>query len=257
MEYEDALPGTGLHDEQVWTLLFTYGFVADGNQAGLAQLSTVLTEEQEHGQPHHAWIEMKPIPPRQGVAGLSEGNTELDLSCGDMDLRGGISGIRYELPVDRDGWLCAVEAKWLSDIAYQTTYDWERNQLVRVIETALTFQDAHQFPSRVHVTLLTPAKFYRPNAAVSGSRLYHYKFYEYKAGGAVNEAAILNDIENAEIPARAASPVWAYPDIHQRLPSLRLHWVTYESLFQGMPESPYKTILEDFIHQEPRPILQV
>lgn len=257
IEYEETRPDAGLHDEQVWTLLFTYGYVAGGNPADLSQLCSALTEGQEREEPRHAWIEMQPIPSRQGVAGLSEGNTELDLSFGDMELRGGISGIRYEQPTARDGWFGTVEAKWLHDIAYKTTYDAERNQLARVIETALTFQHEHRFPGRVHVTLLTPGRFFRPNRDVSGSRLYHYKFYEYKLDDEINEAAILHDIENAEIPIRTAMRDWAYPDLRARVSCLRLHWVTYEILFHGMPASRYKTILEDFIRQEPHPLLEV
>ena len=31
-DYEDSSHALGLYDEQVWTLLFTYGFVADRNR---------------------------------------------------------------------------------------------------------------------------------------------------------------------------------------------------------------------------------
>src|SRR5690606_8906762 len=156
--------------------------------------------------------------------GANEGNSEIDLIIGDVGMRGSqISGVSYLPPTDRNGWVCLVEAKYLSDIASKTTYDPARNQMARVIETALTFQSAEssgcKYPDDVHFTLLTPHKFKSVNSFNSGSRLYAYKFREYQG----NPQALLEDIEMAAVTKRTQRD-WVYPDLKERVKKLSLHW---------------------------------
>ncbi len=127
--YESATDRKGLNDEEVWTLLFIYGFVA-GRKTSIVDLAHVLTGERLQNV-KNAWLEMMPIPPRQGVSGRSERNSRIDLLVGDITNRGStISGVKFNTAATSDGgWVCFVEAKWLSDIASKTTHDWGRNQL--------------------------------------------------------------------------------------------------------------------------------
>lgn len=264
--YQEQPTNDGLQDEQVWTLLFTYGFVALPGQPeeGLSTLGNALTQGTfGAGPPAQAWLEMQPLPPRQGVYGKAESNTEIDLAVGDLEIRAGTeTGIKFR-GGSGAGRVCLVEAKWLSDIASKTKHDHSRNQLARVIETGLTFQNQAvnpALPGAVHVTLLTPSCF--RVGGDCGSRLYFYKFREYSAAlknyepGSQHLPSILWDIRQAEIPKRQSSTAWRYPDLAERLPVLKLHWVTYEELFQAMPASEFKTALQEFIQDEPRAILE-
>jgi hypothetical protein len=205
---------------------------------------------------------MQPLPPRQGVYGKAESNTEIDLAVGDLEIRPGTeTGIKFKA-ASGVGRVCLVEAKWLSDIASKTKHDHSRNQLARVIETGLTFQNQTAkpaFPEAVHVTLLTPSCF--RVGAEFGSRLYFYKFREYSAAlkdqtDSQHLPSMLWDICQAEIPKRESSAAWRYPDLTERLPHLKLHWVTYEELLHAMPVSEFKTALQEFIQDEPRAILE-
>lgn len=226
-----------LRDEQVWTLLCTYGYAAEG-QVGLTKLSSLLIEKPDVQETACAWLEMLPLPPRQGDAALNESNSEIDLMLGDVGMRHGISGVHYLPPQDREGWVCFVEAKYLEDIASRTTHDPTRNQMARVIESALAFQADQSstpvWPSQVHFTLLTPQRFTATNLVGGGSRLYAYKFREYQQ----NQSALYDDIEVAAVPRRAGAS-WQYPDLKKRVEVLSLHWVTYEQLIRSMPEVPY------------------
>jgi hypothetical protein len=249
----------GFPDEQLWTVLFTYGFVAPNApvEKGFAALSTVLTEGQCRWIPaRHAWLEMLPMPPREGNHGESEIHTEVDLVVGDQEIRNGAKSVVHFKPTATPSWICMVEAKWLSDIACKTEYDSQRNQLVRLIETALTFQNPSfdpPFPDQVHVTLLTPAVF-KHHWDGSGSRLYFYKFREYSEQPEV----ILRDIEGAKIEKRADSPDWKYPeDLASRLSRLRLHWVTYEALFNAMPDSTFRRRFTTFIKETSPGVISV
>lgn len=242
-ERAENLSAEPLRDEQVWTLLCTYGYAVEG-RSGLAKLSSVLTDDQVAPETASAWLEMLPLPPRQGKAEGNESNSEIDLILGDVGMRHGISGVHYLPPQNREGWVCLVEAKYLEDIASKTTYDPSRNQMARVIETALAFQVAQAgvtvLPDRVHFTLLTPHRFTIANVAGGGPRLYSYKFREYQQ----NPLALHDDIEAAAVPRRAGLD-WQYPDLKERLEHLSLHWVTYEQLIQSMPDVAYR----DFPHR--------
>jgi hypothetical protein len=85
--------------------------------------------------------------------------------------------------VDPTGFSVVVEAKVLSDISHDITYDTMRNQIARNIDVmlenkkGLTFPLSERDPDRTLFLLLTPAVF-KSNPA---TRLYGYKFSEYKA----------------------------------------------------------------------------
>jgi hypothetical protein len=252
----------GLEDERVWTHLFTYGFVAPRVDVprGLAALSAALTDGACAGrQPARAVLEMQPLSARCGRRGETETNSEIDLTVGDLarrPARGGqgmsASGIGF-WPTSVPTWINLAEAKWLSDIAYRTTYDPGRNQLARVIETALTFQNqacTPSFPEQVFVTLLTPAYF----KASRNRRKRHYAslFREYET----DKSALLQDIGDALIDPRNQPGVFVRPKMVERVEALRLKWVTFEDLLAAMPGSPFKDDLEAFIKGEPSCLLQ-
>ena len=237
-----------LHDEHIWTLLFTYGFVAGPeSRQSLSDLAKVLTEGECAWAPDHGVrLEMLPMFPRKGIQGDSEGNTEIDLILGDITSRNRArSGVEFR-PNGSPSWVCMVEAKWLSDIACRTTHDLHWNQLIRVIENALTFQTANgqtRCPDQVHVTLLTPATF-RHDGEPSGSRFYYYKYNEYKQ----YPYLVLTDLGRAAIEMHQDFTGWSTPeDLMSHLEKLRLHWVTYEELFKTMPDSEFKVQLKEFI----------
>ena len=252
---EEPLPN-GMNDEKVWMLLFIYGFVADSRDDQVV-LARRLTDSQCCMGPTTAWLEMLPMPARQGRSGLSESNTEVDLVAGDCDRRGQtISGIQYKPSSGREGWVCFVEAKWLCDLDCQTEHDFQRNQMSRVIETALTFQGpsttGSSWPDNVHFTLLTPEKLRPANPYGGGTRLYHYKFHEYRQ----HPDALLHDIRSAIIPQRPNEDGWSYPDLTERIGRLSMHWVTFEEILEVMPDTAYKRALIEFINGKPSHLLE-
>lgn len=235
-------------DEEIWTCVFTLGFIE-----AKKELFRSLTEGGVHSGEPQTWLEMLPLPPRKGTSGESEGNSNIDLVVGSVGNRGKTeSGLQYD-PGAGDS-ICLVEAKWLSDLSCKTAHDAHRNQLARVIESAVTLQhhsalapgkkydpvEEKHFPLDVHFTLLTPAAF---RGRPSHSRLYSYKFWEYK-----NSAeAILEDIKGCNVPSRLDSNNWVYPDLEERIQSIQLHWVTYEELFVAMPEGDEKEKVRGFV----------
>ncbi|MGM0588693.1 MAG: hypothetical protein ACQETE_09785 [Bacteroidota bacterium] len=230
--------GSSFYDEQVWTLLVAAGY-AMGKSEGVKAFYEQLN--QAPSEPAHIWFEALPLPPRS-----QEGNTNLDLAIGAITHRGNtVSGIRYA--PHQGNSVNFIEAKWLSDISHSTTHDHHRNQLARVIDSALAFHDntkpkhQRQQPEQVTVTLLTPRVF---KQRTSSSRFYAYKFDEYTSGrnpGGIDEAAIIADLGDA---SEKADPL-DYQDI-DLVQKLRLQWITYEQLIDNMPESRYKEALMDF-----------
>jgi hypothetical protein len=248
----------GLYDEQIWTLLFTYGFVAgSGSLQSLSDLAKVLTEGEGAWAPdHEARLEMLPVSPRRGILRDSEGNTEIDLILGDI---AGRNRTPLSFAFKSNGtpsWICMVEAKWLSDIACRTSHDLHWNQLIRVIETALSFQTSKgqtRYPDQVHVTLLTPGTF-RHDGEPSGSRFYYYKYNEYKQ----YPYLVLTDLGRAAIQIHQGFAGWSTPeDLMSHLDKLRLHWVTYEELFERMPDSEFKVQLKEFIASNAHGVISV
>ena len=169
------------------------------------------------------WYESKPIPPRKGESGKSEGNTKLDLAFGNIRLRKNTqSGIEYD-PERKGSWVCFVEGKLLSDSSTRVSYDLLRNQIIRVIENLLCFQKDGKFPQDLFFTLLTP-RLFRENPE---SKLYGYKMGEYK-----NPKNIMDDIKLSSILERYQEG-WNYPgDLEDRIKLLKINWVTYEEIFE-------------------------
>lgn len=214
-------------DEQVWTFLVGCAYAMNG-LAGTTTLAQILTGTTPPGTTK-AWFEVLPQPPR-----LREGSTHLDLAFGSISLRNGTqSGI--ELSQDKRTWICFVECKWYSDIAGSVSYDQHRNQLARVIENAIYFNQGDRFADAVHVTLLTPDVF---KSCPASSRLYRYKYLEYSKS---DVADIVTDLEASCLRHRRQ-----FPQIHERLRGLHVHWITYESLFQSVPDSDLKQPFVEF-----------
>ncbi len=259
-EYERNRPRGGLHDEEVWTLLVIYGFVAGDAIHDLGKLAGLLTGGDVTASPSKLWLEMLTVPPRGGSGGPSERPSQIDLSAGHLGRRRK-GGVEYQKPRSSPGWVNMTEFKWRGDIDPETTHDFNRNQLARVIETALTFQQPGNspcYPDAVHVTLLTPAIFKPSNGSGSGSRLYAYKFNEYwRDGHGVQVDRILADINSAKVCRRRDHGGWRYPDLNVRAGCLKLHWITYEQLLREMPDSQYKQCLASFLDREPRKVLQL
>jgi len=222
-------------DEQVWTFLVGCAY-AMGGQAGTRALARVLTEAGQADQlsATKAWFEVLPPPPRR-----QEGNTHLDLALGSIALRNGTqSGI--ELGADENSWVCFVECKWYSDIAVSVSYDKHRNQLARVIENAIYFNQGDRFAQQVHVSLVTPKVF---QTCAAKSRLYQYKYSEYTEDGAA-AANLASDLNASCLQFRQG-----FPDIRERLRCLHLHWITYETLFQQVPNSELTQLFVEFANE--------
>lgn len=248
-----------LIDEQIWTFLVAYGY-----RDRPSLLFEMLT-----GRPHpdpskcHAWLEMLPMPARRGGdGGGSEGNSNIDLIVGSIDKRGKTgSGVQYW----PSGPVCLLEAKWKSDISGYTSHDPHRNQLARVIETAVTLQyhqaiQANQaikvhetakfgaMPEEVYVTLLTPAVFKTP--APPWSRFYACKFHEYNT----RREALIADITQQEIAERQYEDHWKYPgpvELERRLGAVQLRWITYEELLVGIPDLSFRSAMAEFVRGQP------
>jgi len=169
------------------------------------------------------WFEAQPLPPRQGVSGKAEGNTVLDLALGCIGRRGDTaSGIEYNFN-EGQSWVCFAEGKMFSDCSSNTTHDPLRNQLTRVIENLLCFQARGAFPDHLCFVLITP-RIFKENPR---ARQYGYKFDAYSD----NPRELLDDINLCSIERRNDGN-WQYPDLEQRLPQLRMSWVTYEDIFE-------------------------
>jgi len=224
VERQEQAPVADFPDEQVWTFLLACGYAMAGGP-GVAALARQLTESNPPAiTATKIWFEVLPIPPRN-----KEGVTHLDLALGSIVRRESTqSGIALN-PVE-GAWICFCEMKWYSDVQPTVTNDMQRNQLARVIENALCFQDTGKYAGAVHVTLVTPALF---RDATARSRLYQYKFYEYKRDG----DSVLRDLEASGLGQRNQGD-WVYPpDIAQRIRNLSLHWATYDDLFESLPYS--------------------
>ena len=215
-------------DEALWTFLVACGY-AMGGLDGVVKLTKVLTgADMPHTNDSMIWLEARPLPPRN-----REGNTNLDLAVGGV-VRRGTTKSGVELSSHSNPWICFCEMKWNSDISESISNDPLRNQLVRVIENAICFQNKGKYAECAYVTLVTPAVF---KDHPSEHRIYQDKFSEYK----FNVTTILNDL-NSDLPKRSHYP----SDIGQRLKNLTLRWVTFDDLFQSIPDSPISEALKTF-----------
>jgi len=170
--YEYSNINKKMKDEQLWTFLLGCGYAARKKE-GINKLARMLTNDNINtNEINKIWFEVLPLPPRQ-----NERNTHLDLAIGNISLRNGTeSGIQLKDNIE-DPWICFCEMKWNSDISTKVSNDLKRNQMIRVIENALTFQNSkYKLAEDIYFNLVTPALFKNEPK----SRLYHYKFEEYK-----------------------------------------------------------------------------
>ena len=218
-------------DEQVWTFLLACGYAIAGSD-GVKKLTSLLTGINElRSNTDKIWLEVLPVSPRE-----REGQTHLDLSMGTIDLRSGTkSGIKLKQTIDSDSWIVFCEMKWYSDISYDVSYYPHRNQLSRVIENAVAFQNNMKTADKIYVTLVTPETFMNEN---NKSRFYCYKYEEYNN----SPENILKDFENCKLNKTSIYP----NDIKIELSKLKLTWISFESLFSSMPESVLSREIKQF-----------
>lgn len=184
-------------------------------------------------------FEVQPLSPRKGKDGNTEGNTHLDLAIGNITNRGKSgksgkiegSGIKYNNI--GPNMVCFIEAKMYSDLSTGVTHDKSRNQLTRVIENLLCFQDDNnKFPDDICFTLLTPRAFQLEPKA----KLYGYKYLEFLDDLSRGGELIKSEINKLQIPKRYDTK-WDYPILDERLKKLRLNWATYEDIFEMVLKS--------------------
>jgi hypothetical protein len=212
-------------DERLWTFLIA-SLIAENPER---QIPVFCGEPLRLPVGGRVACEAEPISTR-----LRENNTVLDIAFGHIMVRSTpsaastpaketLAGITYS-PHSEDAWVCFVEAKYLSDCDCKVTNDPLRNQLTRVIENLLCFQDANgQLPSRLFFALLTPRLFRdHPKA----------RFYGYKMADLADRQGILAEIGTCTLTRRATGG-YCYPDLAQRLEALaQPRWVTFEEVLQ-------------------------
>lgn len=136
----------------------------------------------------------------------------LDSAYGKVNLEGA-TNVDAILLNSKNGFAVLIEAKVLSDISYEITFDTMRNQIIRNIDVMLEENEKLCYPlnkrdpDKTLFLLLTP-KLFKDNPS---SRLYGYKFNEYKT----NPASL-----SADLPHRKNCD-W------QNISS-RLGWLTWE-----------------------------
>lgn len=233
-EYEEIKIENEIKDEQIWTFLVGCGYAAAGKE-GIDKISKLLTGSKKMVKANDKiWFEVLPLPPRK-----KEGNTHLDLAVGNITQRKETdSGI--ELSDNEDDWICFCEMKWDSDISTKVSFDLHRNQLIRVIENALSFQnEKDKYSKDIYVTLVTSEEYYNNE---NYSRLYQYKFIEYKN----NPNYIFKDIERSNLDKNEYNS-WKYPNnIKSQIDNLNLNWTTYNDLFESLPVSSISNELKSF-----------
>ena len=164
---------------------------------------------------------------------IRESRTHLDMSIGSIAPDTGTKGgIRLGRSLESRAWMCFCEMKWESDISPGVTNDPNRNQLVRVIESALYFQDCGAFADEVYVALVTPAiSKHTPDYR----KLYQHKFKEYETN-----SNILEDLRNCKLPPRKNF------DAATQIGKLQLRWPTFDELFTSLPDSDISEGLHNF-----------
>lgn len=217
----DALQKSNVNrNEKVWTFLVACLFDHAPDQSKMIEL--LCGEPLYINRRFDIWFESQPIPPRKGSEGASEGNTKLDLAVGHILPRGATAGGITYGPHEPGSRVCFVEAKCLSDCSTTVSYDPLRNQIARVTENLLCFQEGGKFPERIFFTLLTPRLFLQNRNA----RLYGYKMREYE-----DREKILADINQCRIEWRQGFGP-EHLDLRARLAALRLNWASYEDLLE-------------------------
>ncbi len=216
--------GKEFQAERVLVFLIGCGY-ALGKEQGVNTLTKILTGL-DLGQLAHPriWFEAQPIPPR-----MNEGNTHLDLALGAIARREQTAnGIM--LDDSPQAWICFCEAKFNSDISLGVTHDPNRNQLARVIENAICFQNSGRYANDVCVTIITPRAFSHRRP------MLERKFYEYKT----NPRSLADDLIKSPLIKRSTRG-WFYPPenvLTQRVMSnLKLRRLYFEYLIENLPSS--------------------
>ncbi|EDM44631.1 hypothetical protein SCB49_13705 [unidentified eubacterium SCB49] len=225
---QEINPKNDFTDEQIWTFIIACGYAITGKN-GLKKISYLLTNRTDLTT-EKIWFEVLPSSPRD-----MEGSTHLDLAIGDIAIRKG-TGSGIELNDTENSWISFCEMKWYSDISHNVSYDQHRNQLARVIENALLFKNENNYAKKVFVNLVTPGIFKNLD---NKSRMYCYKFQDYKKSLKVLESDIKNcklDYKNSENKNY----------IDKRIPILKLNWTTFDSLFESLPESDISNEIREF-----------
>ena len=240
-----------LNKEEIWTFIIACAYAYSGKE-GIQQLTSILCQiplSEIHNCYEKAYIEYMVKTPRKGIQGDALGNSVIDLALGCIDITKKRM-IHYKPDNAVNDWICLVEMKLFDDIQATSGKNPIRNQLVRIIEDAITFQKhGHNiFPNKVHVTLVTPALFQEETE----SRLYGIKFEKYHntSQNTVDVNSILTDISKTRMNKRN-EPKWKYPDnIKDRLEiNLSLHWVTFEDIIEGIPENEIKNPIQNLLEE--------
>jgi hypothetical protein len=216
-------------DEQVWTFLLACAYAAA--EDGPLALARALTGRVVGAD--RIWLEVLPTLTRR-----REGYTNVDLALGTIARRAGKYG-GIELGSARHNEVVFCEFKWFSDISTTVSNDQHRNQLARVIESALMFRSpSGVFAPRVDVVLVTPKVFRDCRAP---SRLYRYKWEDYSRE---DRTALVTDLEEC-----CMQPVGDLPSVSTRLGALALKWTAYEELAFTVPPSPLRGAFAQFYSQ--------
>ncbi len=218
------------NNEATWTFLAACGYAICGGD-GVAKLTELLTSRSDLVQSCYSgiWLEFRPMTPR-----IRESRTHIDLAIGTIGPDAGTKGgIRLGISEDSNPWICFCEMKWESDISRGVTNDPDRNQLIRVIESALYFQNNETFTGEVYVTLVTPSVF-RDSQLIP--KIYSGKFREYES----DTENILKDLRNCRLEPRGGF------DAAQRIGALTLRWQTFDELFTSIPDSAISDALQSF-----------
>lgn len=238
-------PGKYLNDETLWTFLLALLYIEDRK---LKLLFEQLTGAKAKNEIDKVWIEALPYPPRN-----KEDHTNLDLALGSIRKRGDtINGI--ELRKEANSQILFCEMKWESDISTKVTHSPTRNQMARIIENLIAFQDSgNGQPDEFYFTLVTPQIFKNENdenidrsSEKRGySRLYGYKFEEYQK----DPDFLLNDLkrENCKLPKRENGRYPSESDIGANADKLQMNWKSFEEIIEQAPGSQVKgEIMEIF-----------
>lgn len=216
-------------DEEVWTYLLACGYAIAGAR-GVASLAEQLTGNCRLSLPEDPaiWLEYRPMTPR-----LREARSHIDLSIGNIAVDAGTKGgIALAGGPDSTPWVCLCEMKWESDIQPGVENDPHRNQLIRIIESALYYGWPNSALDEVYVTLVTPVRFRN-----EARKLYYRKFNEYES----DKGRILDELRNCRLLRRGSF------DAADRIEHLRgLRWKTFEELFAAIPDSPISAGIKQF-----------
>lgn len=199
------------------------------------------------------WFQFSPHTckdPQSGPGGKA--SSKLDLAFGNFTKYEN-SEIVYDPPEQGDGWICFVEMKILEDISSNSKDNPIYNQFAKYIKSAINFHEYSntaedkKYPANIHISLVTP-KIFIENP---GSRLYSYKFKEYKSetDETINVSNIKKDIPDIAkkeyFDDILCKNLWINSNINERLQNLKLHLIPYEDILDAIPESRLKECINE------------